>query len=85
VIRPRWLSHLVARLLGYFWLPCAVCREKFAGFETENPTCIPIADEKNACVARWELLCPKCSPRVEIRVSDAPPFLRYLFDGRELT
>lgn len=33
LIRPRWLARLLARTLGYFWLPCPVCKEPFAGFE----------------------------------------------------
>lgn len=33
MIRPRWLAHLWAWLWGYFWIPCPVCREPFAGFE----------------------------------------------------
>lgn len=33
MIFPRWLSRLMAALGGYFWLPCPVCHESFAGFE----------------------------------------------------
>ena len=33
MIRPRWLAHLLARLGGYFWLPCPNCGRNFSGFE----------------------------------------------------
>lgn len=29
----RWLARAWARVFGYFWLPCPVCHEPFAGFE----------------------------------------------------
>ena len=32
-IHPRALARFLAWLSGYFWLPCPVCREPFAGFE----------------------------------------------------
>ena len=30
---PRWLARFKAWRGGYFWLPCPICLEKFAGFE----------------------------------------------------
>lgn len=33
MIYPRWLAQILAKLGGYFWLPCPVCHEQFAGFE----------------------------------------------------
>jgi hypothetical protein len=33
MIYPRFLARLWAWLAGYFWLPCPVCKEPFAGFE----------------------------------------------------
>lgn len=33
LVWPRWLARVWARLFGYFWLPCPVCKEPFAGFE----------------------------------------------------
>lgn len=31
--RPRWINFLVARLFGYFWLPCPICGNNFGGHE----------------------------------------------------
>jgi hypothetical protein len=33
MIHPRWFARLVASIGGYFWLPCPICNEPFAGFE----------------------------------------------------
>ena len=33
MIRPRWVAKCIAHLGGYFWLPCPICAEPFAGFE----------------------------------------------------
>jgi len=33
MVYPRWLARLWAKLMGYFWLPCPVCGDPFAGFE----------------------------------------------------
>lgn len=33
MIYPRFLAQFFAWLGGYFWLPCPVCKEPFAGFE----------------------------------------------------
>lgn len=30
---PRWLNCLYAHLMGYLWLPCPICGEKFGGHE----------------------------------------------------
>jgi len=38
MVKPRWFAHLLAHLGGYFWLPCPVCREPFAGFEWTSGT-----------------------------------------------
>ncbi len=38
MIYPRFLAQFLAWLGGYFWLPCPVCKEPFAGFETD-PGC----------------------------------------------
>jgi hypothetical protein len=32
-IRPRFIAHALAAFGGYFWLPCPICDEPFAGFE----------------------------------------------------
>jgi len=33
MIRPRFLARFLAKAAGYFWLPCPICGEDFAGFE----------------------------------------------------
>jgi hypothetical protein len=33
MLRPRFMVRLVAWAVGYFWLPCPICNEPFAGFE----------------------------------------------------
>lgn len=33
MIRPRILAKVLADIDGYFWLPCPICHEPFAGFE----------------------------------------------------
>lgn len=33
LVKPRWLARLWAKLFGYFWLPCEICNQPFAGFE----------------------------------------------------
>jgi len=32
--RPRFLNAIAAYLGGYLWLPCPICNEKFAGYES---------------------------------------------------
>lgn len=31
--KPRFLHHIYAKALGYFWLPCPLCGEHFGGHE----------------------------------------------------
>ena len=33
MIKRRWLAKLLANVGGYFWMPCPICHEPFAGFE----------------------------------------------------
>ena len=35
MIYPRFLARFLAWLGGYFWLPCPLCNQPFAGFETD--------------------------------------------------
>lgn len=54
MVRPRWIAHLIANVLGYFWLPCPLCGEMFAGFEW-----LP----GNSLMVDWSLgqgVCPNC-------------------------
>jgi len=41
MMKSRWLARLKAWWLGYFWLPCPVCGENFAGFE-KGSYCIQV-------------------------------------------
>lgn len=36
MIQPRFIAQFWAFLNGYFWLPCPICNEPFAGFECGN-------------------------------------------------
>lgn len=57
MIRPRILSKILADIGGYFWLPCPVCHEPFAGFEWGDESLMETLDRgtgvcsKPACVA----------------------------------
>jgi len=33
---PRFLHQFYAWLMGYFWIPCPICREYFGGHELTN-------------------------------------------------
>jgi hypothetical protein len=33
MIHPRFVAKFLAKVGGYFWLPCPICQEPFAGFE----------------------------------------------------
>lgn len=61
--RPRWAYRLHARLLGYFWLPCPICRRRFSGWEwahrnypsittTSRPVHVRTATCTQACATR---------------------------------
>lgn len=30
---PRWCHQLYAYVMGYFWIPCPICRRPFGGHE----------------------------------------------------
>ena len=30
---PRWLNKLVAGVCGYYWIPCPLCGNYYAGYE----------------------------------------------------
>lgn len=55
MIRPRFLARFWAWFAGYFWLPCPVCKEPFAGFEFEfsNPPAGIMVEGHMLCT------CPK--------------------------
>jgi hypothetical protein len=33
MVWPRWLAKLWAKWMGYFWIPCPLCKQPYAGFE----------------------------------------------------
>ena len=33
LMKPRWIVKVMAHYRGYFWLPCPICGENFAGYE----------------------------------------------------
>ncbi len=49
----KFLRKLKANLLGYFWMPCPICGEDFAGFEIGKGH-LKVSSEKTYCC------CKKC-------------------------
>lgn len=41
----RTVARWLAKMRGYFWLPCPVCGEDFAGFETYVGECCVVTTE----------------------------------------
>ncbi len=35
-IKPRFLAQMLAAVGGYYWLPCPICHEPHAGFESNE-------------------------------------------------
>lgn len=56
-LRPRFLAHLIADLLGYFWLSCDICGNYWAGFEWGNDPNQTLYDPKTS---NGKGICPKC-------------------------
>lgn len=58
--RPRWLNRLVARLTGFFWLPCPLCKRPFGGHEWRmydgKLSSIPTGTPHT-----YEGICPVCT------------------------
>lgn len=49
---PRRWAKMMAAIRGFFWLPCPVCHEMFAGFES-GPVSVPTAtagERRIACL-----------------------------------
>lgn len=57
-VLPRWVHRVYAQRLGYFWLPCASCGDKFGGHEWRDRrghfSSLPVHDKERA-------LCPRCT------------------------
>ena len=63
-MRFRWLARRYARLLGYFWLPCPVCRREFGGHEWRkvngHVSTIPSV-ELHRPMRKATGICPDCT------------------------
>lgn len=57
--KPRWLQHLIANLLGYFWLPCPICGENFGGHEWTSGSVLRKSPTKTVGV------CDNCTKRAK--------------------
>lgn len=53
----RILHKLYAKFMGYFWLPCELCGEKFGGHEWRR------YDGKSDCLANGMGICPSCTKK----------------------
>lgn len=62
----RRLSKLYARVLGYFWLPCPICKKYFGGHEW-----LPGNDLNDLNGSgRGQGVCPRCGPEAR-RLNEA--------------
>lgn len=52
--RPRWLHHLWAKLRGYFWIPCPICKARFGEHEWVQGNELWITERDSVAV------CPRC-------------------------
>jgi len=63
-MRFRGLAWRYARLLGYFWLPCQVCRQEFGGHEWRkvngHVSTIPDGNQ-SVPISRATGICPECT------------------------
>ncbi|KKN52553.1 hypothetical protein LCGC14_0611050 [marine sediment metagenome] len=50
---PRWIHRWYAHLLGYFWLPCPICKRKFGGHEITGAS---VQYSTGLC----KCICPAC-------------------------
>ena len=57
MLRPRWLARFLAFVGGYFWLPCPLCNQMFAGFEVSH---LPFLD----MAINRKLACENCTDLV---------------------
>ena len=60
----RFLHRIYARMFGYFWLPCPICRKPFGGHQVKMYS-VPLIDEYGgkSCVCPE----PQCSYEAAIR------------------
>lgn len=62
MIYPRFLAQFWAWLNGYFWLPCPLCKEPFAGFESVGGAAVVV---KEADGDHMYCVCPRASCQAE--------------------
>jgi len=60
----RALHRIYARLFGYFWLPCPICRRHFGGNEVKRTNAALIVNSGRALIVCSD---PACSRIAELR------------------
>ena len=53
-MKNRTLNRLYAFAMGYFWIPCPMCANKYGGHEWKEGDILPMAD------GRGKRVCPEC-------------------------
>lgn len=69
MIYPRFLAQFLAWLGGYFWLPCPVCKENFAGFEADAGWgAVPVeeADGTHMYCVCSKAACAQCGQKAKL-------------------
>ena len=61
---PRWMHRFYAKFMGYFWLPCPICGEYFAGYE-------PDAGSWYQGGGSGQTVCVNCSGEAQRRTAAA--------------
>lgn len=50
MIKFRLIAKILAGIRGYFWLPCPLCKQHFAGFESaRTPLMVTLSEGKSVC------------------------------------
>ncbi|WP_433379486.1 hypothetical protein [Streptosporangium sp. CA-115845] len=57
----RGVHKRVAARLGFFWLPCPVCRQSFGGHERRRVKGRPDALPVSGSPGEWTMICPCCT------------------------
>ena len=58
---PRWTHKFYAFFMGYFWLPCPICRQAFGGHEIYAGPGLMDTPGSGKCV------CRNCGPEAARR------------------
>ena len=64
---PRWLAYVIAKLGGYFWIPCPVCGDGFAGFEVGSHTSGVQHRDEGDGTRSYKIVCNKGKCQAEAR------------------